>query len=158
MGIPQCIILEIPDTLNDSIYNFAWVFPHIPEINCIVGIMLTCPISKYWQATRIRNYVVQQVVYNCMFAIYISSGVLHSCFYFMDYSYYEYCRSNFLITASCDGHIKFWKKTNEEGLVFVKHFRTHLGEFLSPYRNKISSEFQFYLHCILVVIRCLQTL
>jgi len=36
-------------------------------------------------------------------------------------------RSNFLITASADGHIKFWKKTSEEGLVFVKHFRTHLG-------------------------------
>ena len=40
---------------------------------------------------------------------------------------FDYCRSNFLITASCDGHIKFWKKTNDEGLVFVKHFRTHLG-------------------------------
>ena len=94
------------------------------------------------------------------YTIYISSDsdLIHSCFYFMNYLYYEYCRSNFLITASCDGHIKFWKKTNEEGLVFVKHFRTHLGEFLSPYKNKISSEFQFYLNCILVVIRCLQTL
>ena len=70
---------------------------------------------------------------------------------------FNYFRSNFLITASCDGHIKFWKKTNEEGLVFVKHFRTHLGELLSPYRNKISSEFQFHVNWILTVIRALRS-
>lgn len=40
-------------------------------------------------------------------------------------------RSNFLITASADGCVKFWKKTNDEGLVFVKLFRAHLGELLS---------------------------
>lgn len=34
--------------------------------------------------------------------------------------------SDFIVTASCDGHIKFWKKV-EKGLEFVKHFRTHLG-------------------------------
>ncbi|XP_065069889.1 peptidylprolyl isomerase domain and WD repeat-containing protein 1-like [Rhopilema esculentum] len=34
--------------------------------------------------------------------------------------------TNFFITASCDGHIKFWKKTGEE-VEFVKHFRAHLG-------------------------------
>ncbi|CAG7716905.1 unnamed protein product, partial [Allacma fusca] len=27
---------------------------------------------------------------------------------------------------SADGHIKFWKK-QEEGIEFVKHFRSHLG-------------------------------
>ena len=36
-------------------------------------------------------------------------------------------RTDFLITASCDGHVKFWKKT-EDGIEFVKHFRSHLGE------------------------------
>jgi peptidylprolyl isomerase domain and WD repeat-containing protein 1 len=36
-------------------------------------------------------------------------------------------RTDFLVTASCDGHVKFWKKT-EEGIEFVKHFRSHLGE------------------------------
>lgn len=36
-------------------------------------------------------------------------------------------RSEFIVTASCDGHVKFWKK-QEEGVEFVKHFRAHLGE------------------------------
>ncbi|XP_072379062.1 peptidylprolyl isomerase domain and WD repeat-containing protein 1 [Diabrotica undecimpunctata] len=34
--------------------------------------------------------------------------------------------TDFIITASCDGHIKFWKKM-ENGIEFVKHFRSHLG-------------------------------
>ncbi|XP_066249842.1 peptidylprolyl isomerase domain and WD repeat-containing protein 1 [Euwallacea similis] len=34
--------------------------------------------------------------------------------------------TDFIITASCDGHIKFWKKC-EGGIEFVKHFRSHLG-------------------------------
>ncbi|KAF5292653.1 hypothetical protein FQR65_LT11205 [Abscondita terminalis] len=34
--------------------------------------------------------------------------------------------SDFIVTASCDGHIKFWKKI-DRGLEFVKHFRSHLG-------------------------------
>jgi peptidylprolyl isomerase domain and WD repeat-containing protein 1 len=35
-------------------------------------------------------------------------------------------KTDFLITASTDGHVKFWKK-QEQGLEFVKHFRAHLG-------------------------------
>ncbi|CAG0891986.1 unnamed protein product [Darwinula stevensoni] len=35
-------------------------------------------------------------------------------------------RTDFLVTASADGHIKFWKK-QDEGVEFVKHFRSHLG-------------------------------
>ena len=35
-------------------------------------------------------------------------------------------RTDFIITASVDGHVKFWKK-QEEGIEFVKHFRAHLG-------------------------------
>ncbi|KAM0790478.1 hypothetical protein ACM66B_003354 [Microbotryomycetes sp. NB124-2] len=35
-------------------------------------------------------------------------------------------RTNFLITASVDGHLKFWKK-QEQGIEFVKHYRTHLS-------------------------------
>lgn len=34
--------------------------------------------------------------------------------------------TDFIITASCDGHIKFWKKV-AAGIEFVKHFRAHLG-------------------------------
>lgn len=34
-------------------------------------------------------------------------------------------RTDFLITASCDGHVKFWKKSDEL-IEFVKHFRSHL--------------------------------
>lgn len=36
--------------------------------------------------------------------------------------------TDFIITASCDGHIKFWKKM-EVGIEFVKHFRSHIGMF-----------------------------
>ncbi|CAG2209963.1 PPWD1 [Mytilus edulis] len=36
-------------------------------------------------------------------------------------------KSDFIVTASCDGHVKFWKKKEEEGIEFVKHFRSHLG-------------------------------
>ncbi|XP_059486508.1 peptidylprolyl isomerase domain and WD repeat-containing protein 1 [Neocloeon triangulifer] len=35
-------------------------------------------------------------------------------------------KTNFIITGSCDGHVKFWKKS-EELVEFVKHFRAHLG-------------------------------
>lgn len=35
-------------------------------------------------------------------------------------------RSDFLVTASQDGHVKFWKKM-PEGLEFVKHYHAHLG-------------------------------
>jgi len=35
-------------------------------------------------------------------------------------------RTDFLVTASCDGHVKFWKKKEGE-IEFVKHFRAHLG-------------------------------
>ena len=34
--------------------------------------------------------------------------------------------TEFFITASVDGHIKFWKKKGE-GVEFAKHFRAHLG-------------------------------
>ncbi|XP_071507877.1 peptidylprolyl isomerase domain and WD repeat-containing protein 1-like [Diadema antillarum] len=36
-------------------------------------------------------------------------------------------KTEFIITASCDGHVKFWKK-QEGGIEFVKHFRAHLGK------------------------------
>ena len=32
----------------------------------------------------------------------------------------------FIVTASADGHIKFWKK-DVDGIEFVKHFRAHIG-------------------------------
>lgn len=34
--------------------------------------------------------------------------------------------TGFVLTASVDGHVKFWKK-REVGIEFVKHFRAHLG-------------------------------
>ncbi|CAO1614979.1 unnamed protein product [Parajaminaea phylloscopi] len=34
--------------------------------------------------------------------------------------------TQFVITASIDGHVKFWKK-QEVGIEFVKHYRAHLG-------------------------------
>uniref|UniRef100_G3PT16 Peptidylprolyl isomerase domain and WD repeat containing 1 n=1 Tax=Gasterosteus aculeatus aculeatus TaxID=481459 RepID=G3PT16_GASAC len=36
-------------------------------------------------------------------------------------------KTDFIITSSQDGHIKFWKKKEDHGIEFVKHFRSHLG-------------------------------
>lgn len=38
--------------------------------------------------------------------------------------------TDFIITGSVDGHVKFWKK-QETGIEFVKHFRCHMGPILS---------------------------
>uniref|UniRef100_A0A915AK08 peptidylprolyl isomerase n=1 Tax=Parascaris univalens TaxID=6257 RepID=A0A915AK08_PARUN len=38
-------------------------------------------------------------------------------------------QTDFIITASVDGHLKFWKKKHAEGIEFVKHFRCHLYSF-----------------------------
>lgn len=38
-------------------------------------------------------------------------------------------KTDFVVTASLDGHVKFWKKL-EEGIEFVKHFRSHLSELI----------------------------
>ncbi|XP_043225175.1 peptidylprolyl isomerase domain and WD repeat-containing protein 1-like isoform X2 [Amphibalanus amphitrite] len=35
-------------------------------------------------------------------------------------------KTDFIVTASSDGHVKFWRK-EEVGIEFVKHFRAHLG-------------------------------
>lgn len=35
-------------------------------------------------------------------------------------------RTDFLITTSVDGHLKFWKK-QDSGIEFVKHYRAHLA-------------------------------
>lgn len=43
-------------------------------------------------------------------------------------------QTEFLITASADGHIKFWKK-RPQGIEFAKHFRAHVG----PVRGTLSS-------------------
>ncbi|KAI6179310.1 Cyclophilin-type peptidyl-prolyl cis-trans isomerase-15 [Aphelenchoides besseyi] len=37
--------------------------------------------------------------------------------------------TDFIITASRDGHLKFWKKKHGEGVEFVKHFKCHLHGF-----------------------------
>ncbi|KAJ3605830.1 hypothetical protein NHX12_027874 [Muraenolepis orangiensis] len=36
-------------------------------------------------------------------------------------------KTDFIITASQDGHVKFWKKREDIGVEFVKHFRSHIG-------------------------------
>ena len=35
--------------------------------------------------------------------------------------------AEFVITGSCDGHVKFWKKM-PDNIEFVKHFQAHLGD------------------------------
>lgn len=54
--------------------------------------------------------------------------------------------AEFLITASADGHLKFWKK-KPSGIEFAKHFRSHLGPIqglaVSKYRSLLSSFLHF---------------
>nr|VZI31761.1 unnamed protein product [Spirometra erinaceieuropaei] len=38
-----------------------------------------------------------------------------------------YSKTHYLITCSCDGHLKFWRLAETFGLEFVKHYRAHLG-------------------------------
>jgi len=38
--------------------------------------------------------------------------------------------SGFILTASADGHVKFWKK-QPSGIEFVKHFIAHMGAVIS---------------------------
>lgn len=37
--------------------------------------------------------------------------------------------TDFILTASVDGHLKFWKKKHAEGVEFVKHFKCHMSGF-----------------------------
>lgn len=39
-------------------------------------------------------------------------------------------RTEFLITTSIDGHLKFWKK-QDQGVEFVKHYRAHLAPIIA---------------------------
>lgn len=45
-------------------------------------------------------------------------------------SFVNVTKTDFVITASQDGHLKFWKKT-ESAIEFVKHYRAHLGPIQS---------------------------
>jgi len=47
-------------------------------------------------------------------------------------------KTDFIITASQDGHIKFWKKA-EVGIEFVKHFRAHLSPITQLVVNSTGS-------------------
>ena len=67
MSIPQCIILEIP--VNDSINNFDRVFLEIPVKTCIVGMLLTCPISFETTRAVILSHV------NSMICCWLTEGV-----------------------------------------------------------------------------------
>lgn len=49
-------------------------------------------------------------------------------------SYLVATKTDFIVTGSIDGHVKFWKKM-EEGIEFVKHFRSHLGPVVSLSAN-----------------------
>lgn len=50
------------------------------------------------------------------------------------------CGTDFLVTASLDGHIKFWKKM-PEGVEFVKHYHSHL----EPIHDMVVSENTFWI-------------
>ncbi|KAI9010691.1 hypothetical protein DFJ74DRAFT_685365 [Hyaloraphidium curvatum] len=45
-------------------------------------------------------------------------------------NFVQVSKTDFIITTSIDGHVKFWKKT-ERGIEFVKHYRAHLGAVIA---------------------------
>lgn len=45
-------------------------------------------------------------------------------------------KTDFIVTASVDGHLKFWKKM-EDGIEFVKHFRSHLCTYFILLRKQL---------------------
>ncbi|GBP50529.1 Peptidylprolyl isomerase domain and WD repeat-containing protein 1 [Eumeta japonica] len=49
-------------------------------------------------------------------------------------TYVVVTKTDFIITGSQDGHVKFWKK-QEEGIEFVKHFRCHLSTITNVAAN-----------------------
>lgn len=40
-------------------------------------------------------------------------------------------KTDFIITTSIDGHLKFWKKKATEGIEFVKHYKAHLNPIIN---------------------------
>ncbi len=59
-------------------------------------------------------------------------------------------RTDFIVTGSVDGHVKFWKKQNE-GVEFVKHFRCHIGPIIG-----MSDNFNGTLLCTISVDKSLK--
>ena len=57
MSIPQCIIFEFPDTLSQWQHIRFWLsISEIPVKKCIVGMLLTCPISVYQIKVEISDF------------------------------------------------------------------------------------------------------
>ena len=52
---------------------------------------------------------------------------------------HKHTRTDFIVTGSQDGHVKFWKK-QVEGVEFVKHFRAHLGERNCEWKKSSAGE------------------
>ena len=53
MSIPHNALFQnsLTHSVNDSLYDFDWVFLEIPVKNCIVGMLLTCPIANKTPST-----------------------------------------------------------------------------------------------------------
>lgn len=63
-------------------------------------------------------------------------------------------KTDFVITASIDGHIKFWKKM-EEGIEFVKHFRSHLCNLIINFYNFYNENLFLFIYAFAVPITSL---
>lgn len=68
-------------------------------------------------------FIILILAYNVCLTL---SNAYSHCFQCL-FVFLFFSRTDFLITASQDGHVKFWKKKEDEGIEFVKHFRSHLG-------------------------------
>eukprot|EP01065_Artemidia_motanka_P017257 TRINITY_DN20770_c0_g1_i2.p1 TRINITY_DN20770_c0_g1~~TRINITY_DN20770_c0_g1_i2.p1 ORF type:complete len:458 (+),score=98.57 TRINITY_DN20770_c0_g1_i2:47-1375(+) len=60
-------------------------------------------------------------------------------------------RTNYVVTCSFDGHLKWWKKV-PRGIVFVKHYRPHMG----PFRACVSADGGLVATCAYTVDRSIK--
>lgn len=58
-------------------------------------------------------------------------------------------KTDFVITASVDGHIKFWKKT-ADGIEFIKRFQAHLGEMIEQIQKHYFMSTSLFHHSLAI--------
>ena len=88
-----------------------------------MGVML-CNTSHFLKSNQPVNFCFLDLEYEQAYldSIPCSDRYERSYMHRDDVTHVAVTKTDFIITASCDGHVKFWKKM-DLGIEFVKHFR-----------------------------------
>ena len=124
MGVGHVVIHVAPSCFDSSVIGRA--------------VHWCCRDHRHSGFITIASYVVQitaiiihvLVSFSMLFKFNIISFINLCC------TALVFCRTEFLITASCDGHIKFWKR-QDDGVEFVKHFKAHMGEIIANFFGSV---------------------